>query len=157
MKKIVLARIDERLIHGHVMTQWVRSRHFNTIEIVDDKTASDAFLKQVCLMAVPKDFTPLCHTVDEAAAYLLGEQGPEEILLLVKIPDTIERLVEKGVELTELNAGGMGIRPGRERICRDIAVSPEEREVFRRLIAKGIDVFVQRVPNDNAVNIEKLL
>ena len=64
MKKIVLARIDERLIHGQVMTQWVRSRHFNTIEIVDDKTASDAFLKQVCLMAVPKDFTPLCHTVD---------------------------------------------------------------------------------------------
>lgn len=33
MKKIVLARIDERLIHGQVMTQWVRSRHFNTIEI----------------------------------------------------------------------------------------------------------------------------
>ena len=157
MKKIVLARIDERLIHGQVMTQWVRSRHFNTIEIVDDKTANDSFLKQVCVMAVPKEFKGLCHTVDEAAAYLTGEDEGEEILLLVKIPDTIERLVNKGVELTELNAGGMGIRPGRERICRDIAVSAEEKEVFKRLLDKGIDVFVQRVPNDSAVKIGTLL
>ncbi len=97
MKNLVLVRIDERLIHGQVMTQWCRIRHFNTIMIVDDATANDAFLKQVCVMAVPKDFVPLCQTADEAAAYLLGDSDKEEILLLVKTPDTVERLVEKGV------------------------------------------------------------
>ena len=84
MKNLVLVRIDERLIHGQVMTQWCRIRHFNTIMIVDDATANDAFLKQVCVMAVPKDFVLLCQTADEAAAYLLGDSDKEEILLLVK-------------------------------------------------------------------------
>ena len=157
MKNLVLVRIDERLIHGQVMTQWCRIRHFNTIMIVDDATANDAFLKQVCVMAVPKDFVPLCQTADEAAAYLLGDSDKEEILLLVKTPDTVERLVEKGVEVKELNAGGMGMRPGRVKLCRDIAATPAEQEVFKRLIAKGINVFVQRVPNDSAVQMEKLL
>ena len=46
MKNLVLVRIDERLIHGQVMTQWCRIRHFNTIMIVDDATANDAFLSR---------------------------------------------------------------------------------------------------------------
>ena len=157
MKKIVLARIDDRLIHGQVMTQWVRARHFNTIEIVDDAVRADAFLTQVTTMAVPKEFNPLVHSVDEAAAYLLGEPKAEEILLLVKFPATIERLVEKGVELTELNVGGIGIKPGREKIYRNIAVSADEKEIFKRLMQKGMDVFIQMVPTDTAINIEKLI
>lgn len=157
MRNIVLARIDDRLIHGQVMTQWVRAHHFNTIEIVDDAVRKDDFLRQIATMAVPKEFVPLVHSVDEAAAYLTEDHESEEVLLLVKFPDTIERLVEKGVKLSELNVGGIGIKPGREKIYRNIAVSSEEKDVFKRLMEKGIHVFVQMVPTDNAIDIEKLL
>ena len=36
MKNIVLIRIDDRLIHGQVVTQWIKDTNGNRILIVDD-------------------------------------------------------------------------------------------------------------------------
>ena len=43
MSKIVLARVDDRLIHGQVMTAWLQYTEGNHIVIVDDATAKDDF------------------------------------------------------------------------------------------------------------------
>lgn len=157
MKNIALVRIDDRLIHGQVMTQWVKSKYFNTILIVDDATAQDDFLSMVATMAVPKEFKGLVKTVDDAAKYLLEDGKDEVVLVLVKFVKTIEQLVEKGVVIPELNVGGIGMRPGRTTIYRNIAINQEEKETFKRLIANGMKVTVQIVPNDPVTDIEKLI
>ncbi len=157
MRNITLARIDDRLIHGQVLTQWLPSLRCNTVEVVDDAVRADAFLMQISTMAVPKGYTPLVHSVDEAAAYLQQPHEDEEILLLVKFPETIRRLAEKGVAFDALNVGGIGIRPGRENLYRNIAASPEEKDILRSLSKKGTRVYVQMVPSDAPIEIEKLL
>lgn len=157
MKNIALVRIDDRLIHGQVMTQWVRTKYFNTILIVDDATAKDDFLSMVATMAVPKEFKGIVHTVDDAAKYLMGEAKDEVVLVLVKCVQTIDRLVEKGVQINELNVGGIGMKPGRTTIYRNIAINQEEKDVFKKLISNGMKVTVQIVPNDTATDIEKLI
>lgn len=53
MGEIVLARIDDRLIHGQVMTAWLQFTGGNHIVIVDDATARDEFTKSIMSMAVP--------------------------------------------------------------------------------------------------------
>ena len=53
MGEIVLARIDDRLIHGQVMTAWLQFTGGNHIVIVDDATAGDEFTKSIMSMAVP--------------------------------------------------------------------------------------------------------
>ena len=47
MGKVTLARIDERLIHGQVMTNMSQNSDANSIFIVDDEIAKDEFMKQV--------------------------------------------------------------------------------------------------------------
>ena len=37
MRNIVLTRIDDRLIHGQVVTAWIRRYPINRILIVDDE------------------------------------------------------------------------------------------------------------------------
>ena len=54
MSNIVLARIDDRLIHGQVMTAWVQYTGGNEIVIADDKVANDPFLSAVITRAVWK-------------------------------------------------------------------------------------------------------
>ena len=44
---IVLVRIDDRLIHGQVMTSWLNYASANKIMIIDDEVANDAFMKSV--------------------------------------------------------------------------------------------------------------
>lgn len=45
MKNIVYARVDDRLVHGQVMTAWVLHTKASKVIIVDDKAAKDSFMK----------------------------------------------------------------------------------------------------------------
>lgn len=157
MKNVALFRIDDRLIHGQVMTQWVKSKYFNTILIVDDATANDDFLSEVAVMAVPKEFKGLVMTVDQASQYLQEDNDQEVILVLVKFVKTIVKLVDAGVQIKDLNVGGVGMRPKRKTIYRNIALNPEEIDMIKSLLAKDIKVTVQIVPSDSPINIEKLI
>lgn len=47
MTNIKLARVDFRLMHGQVVTNWIKQVSADAILIVDDKLASDKFLAQV--------------------------------------------------------------------------------------------------------------
>lgn len=50
---IVLVRIDDRLIHGQVMTSWLNYTGANKIMIIDDGVAADPFMKSVLKTCVP--------------------------------------------------------------------------------------------------------
>ena len=47
MKNIVLIRIDDRLIHGQVVTQWIKDTNGNRILIVDDKLVNDRMMMRI--------------------------------------------------------------------------------------------------------------
>lgn len=51
---VVLYRIDDRLIHGQVMTGWSRLYDAQRIIVVDNETAENSFLRQVMEMSVPR-------------------------------------------------------------------------------------------------------
>ena len=55
MKNLVLTRIDDRLIHGQVMTSWIKNKGANQVVIVDDGTANDQYMIEVLEMAIPEE------------------------------------------------------------------------------------------------------
>ena len=131
MKNIVLVRIDDRLIHGQIMTQWSRLYSPTEIMVVDDETCRDSFMTEVLLMAVPKEFKAVVADVDRAAEYLLQEAGED--------------------------VGGMCKRAGRSTLYRNISSSPAENETLLRLQKRGVRVYVQVVPEDKEMEIDKVL
>ncbi|HAH3645786.1 TPA: PTS sugar transporter subunit IIB [Escherichia coli] len=50
---IVHARIDYRLIHGQVITKWLKRSDANKIIVIDDPLSRDPFLAEVYKMAAP--------------------------------------------------------------------------------------------------------
>ena len=63
---IVLVRIDDRLIHGQVMTSWLNYTSANKIMIIDDEVANDAFMKSVLKTCVPANVKLATFTVEKA-------------------------------------------------------------------------------------------
>ena len=55
MKHIVLCRIDDRLIHGQVVTAWVKQTEGNRIVIIDEALVKDVFLQKIIKAAAPSD------------------------------------------------------------------------------------------------------
>lgn len=158
MSNIVFTRIDDRLIHGQVMTSWVKHTQANKISIVDDEVASDPFISRVLKMAVPSDVKVDIYNTEQAIeALTLNEQNSNKIIILAKHPKTIYSLIKGGVDIEKVNVGGMGARPGRKSIYKNISASQEEKKIFKEILSLGKKVYMQIVPDDKKVDIEKYL
>jgi D-glucosaminate-specific PTS system IIB component len=53
MDNLKLTRIDFRLIHGQVMTRWVKQYGITDIVVIHDKSANSPILKKILLNAAP--------------------------------------------------------------------------------------------------------
>ncbi len=152
----VFFRIDDRLIHGQVMTGWSKIYNTTRIFVVDDKAAGDKFLCQVMQMSVPKDYDVSILSVEDAIPAILNDPPENRTMVLTKTPSVMQALLEGGVTMKELNLGGMGYLAGRKVVLRNIQVSPEELEQLRQIAAKGVRVFCQIVPDGKCIELEKV-
>jgi PTS system mannose-specific IIB component len=152
MRNIVLARVDDRLIHGEVVSVWTPSLSVNRIVIADDAVAADKFNCKVLKVLAPAGVKVNVYTVDEATEKMKTE-GPktEKVMILAKTPITFLRMVENGLDLKEINLGGMGIRDERTPFIKNVACSPEEIESVKKMLDKGIRVYYQLVPEQQII------
>lgn len=157
MKDIVWTRIDDRLIHGQVMTQWIQHCGANEVVIVDDGVAKDTFIQMVMKSSVPKKINLKVFSVKDAITYLTGEPNNEKILILVKVPNVLVSLVEAGVNITFVNVGGMGAKAGRKSLFKNVSASEDEKNDLRRMIDQGVKVFFRVIVTESEEDVAKYL
>ena len=106
-------------------------------------------------MAAPSGVKVELVSVDEAVRRIQkdGTQDGVNTMLLFKGPQCALALVEKGVEIRELNIGNMGAGPSRKAISRNVYASASEVEIFKKLLDMGIDVYLQMVQQESRVSI----
>lgn len=148
--KIVMSRVDERLVHGQVIASWAKIHAVKSILVIDDQLAKDTFMSTVLSMAAPAGVKVELIDVEEAAQRILreGVDTGSNTMLLFKTPKYALALAEKGVALKELNIGNMGAAPGRKAISRNVYASPAEVEMFKAMLDKGVDVYLQMVQQE---------
>ena len=153
--KIVMCRVDARLVHGQVIASWSKILSIRQILVIDDQLAKDSFMGTVLAMAAPSGGKVELVSVDEAVRRIQkdGTQDGVNTMLLVKGPQCALALGEKGVEIRELNIGNMGAGPSRKAISRNVYASASEVEIFKKLLDMGIDVYLQRVQQESRVSI----
>jgi PTS system mannose-specific IIB component len=154
---LLFTRIDDRLIHGQVMTAWIKVYNQAThVLVVDDKVSQDSFMKQMFQLLLPSGITIDILSVDDAVAAF--QKGlPKPTIMIVKVPLTIKQLVDKGVKIDYVNVGGMGMSAGRKKFYKNIAASDEERQIFQELLDKGVDIDVQIIPSSQKISMKDLL
>jgi len=157
MAKIVLARIDDRLIHGQVMTAWLPYVGANHIVIIDDETASDEFLKSILEMSVPREIKLNIYHCDKAAAEIKKMSDDEKVMILAKVPESFLTVIETGLPIETIIIGGMGANPKRTTLYKNISASDVERETFKKIIADGTKVVIHIIPDQTAVGMEECL
>ncbi|HBI1716964.1 TPA: PTS sugar transporter subunit IIB [Enterococcus faecalis] len=149
---IELVRIDDRLVHGQVATTWTRNYEIEQILIIDDKTRNDPIAQSVANYAVPVGVKVMIFGVDQFAGVLKKTEIKKRTMLLFTNPIDILRLVNEGLQISEVNAGGMRFNETRRRLSKAISVTDAEDEAFKKLMDKGIHINVQMVPKDPRVD-----
>ena len=62
---IAMVRIDDRLIHGQVMTSWLNFLGANKIMVIDDGVAVDPLVKNILKSCIPANIKLAVFTEDD--------------------------------------------------------------------------------------------
>lgn len=154
---ICLTRIDDRLIHGQVVTTWTKSHDIQQILVINDKVAQDTVQQSVLTMSAPPEIKVQVFGVDKFVEILKKTEIKRNTMLILTNSVDVNKLVEGGLKIDTLNVGGMRMQEGRRSLSRAVSVTPEEETAFRKLIAAGVKVEIQMVPKDTIVMLETLL
>lgn len=156
MKKIILARVDERLLHGQVVVNWLPAYDIDEIIIVDDEIANDDFLIDITMAAAPKGISVIVFAENELDKLSTVETSNNSLLLSKSII-VISRLLELGVCIEQLNLGGLSMIEGRKRYLDFLCLNEVEKIELENIKNKyDIDVFAQMIPNSPKIDINNL-
>jgi mannose/fructose/N-acetylgalactosamine-specific phosphotransferase system component IIB len=152
---LLLARIDDRLIHGQVAHGWGNALHPTLLAIVSDSLRRDPDRADLYLFAVPEGARGRVVSVTEALdPAFRNEVDSERTILLFASPEDALRLVEGGFTLEELNLGGLHHAPGRQEVLPYVYLDEADRERLRAVRRRGVRVYAQDLPSNASHAIE---
>ncbi|MFI3619844.1 PTS system mannose/fructose/N-acetylgalactosamine-transporter subunit IIB [Enterococcus avium] len=156
--RIELARIDDRFIHGQVLTKWVKLRPVERIIVVSDAVANDEMRKTLVLSVAPSNIKASAVSVEKMArAYKSPKYKDAKAMLLFENPEDILRLVKLGVDLKEVNVGGMRFETDRKQITKAVSVREADVDAFKELSDLGVKLELRQLPGDQSVDFMKTL
>ncbi|MBC8588190.1 PTS sugar transporter subunit IIB [Paratissierella segnis] len=156
MAEIALVRIDSRLIHGQVVTRWVKQTQANKIIIIDDALAQDEFMAQVYILAAPSNVSVEVYGVDEVAKNW-DKNKDDKILFLFRGVNEAYNAWNAGFKYKNLQIGGIGSAPGRINVHKNITLNEEDVEKLKELEAEGVNVYLHILPDEKEIEFDHIV
>ena len=152
---LLLARIDDRLIHGQVAYGWGRALKPTFYLVVSDALRADAMRAEVCLCGVPDDARGRVVSVAEAlTSEVKGEIDKERTILLMPGTEEALRLLEGGFPMPELNVGGLHHAPGKREVLPYVFLDDADKERLQAISALGVRVVARDLPGNPSHPLE---
>lgn len=152
---VVLARIDDRLIHGQVTAGWsprVRPTH---MILASNDVAADPWQSRVYASSVPPGIETSVLSIAGAASLLSkGGCGEGRAILLTASPGEMAELVRLGAPLASINLGGVHYKAGRIEMLPWVYVDAQDLVALRRLLEAGVEISAQQVPGGREVDVD---
>jgi PTS system mannose-specific IIB component/fructoselysine and glucoselysine-specific PTS system IIB component len=154
---IIVARIDDRLVHGQVVIGWGRPLNIARIVLVDDGVAASEFEQDLYRMAAPTELEVEFLTAAAAPARVseLGN-SPERVLVLTGTVAGMTGLARASDAIQVINLGGVHDGPGRREYLRFLYLTDDERADLAALALEGVAITAQDLPSSAPVELEAL-
>lgn len=151
---IVLARIDDRLIHGQVATIWSKETKCQRIIVCNDDVEKDSIRRILLEQVAPPGIRANVVGIDKAIrVYNNPKYKDDKVLFLFTNPTDVVRMIEGGVDIKSVNIGGMSFKEGKKQITSVVSVNDTDIEAFKELNKKGIELEIRKVPSDSKVDL----
>ena len=155
---IVFARIDNRLMHGIVISQYLPGTDAQRIMVIDDDVASNQTRKDMMMIAKPNGYAASIITLQKAKENIIAEKyGNQKIFLLAKSPTTILEVMQLGVKIHQLIVGTTDMINEGIRITDRAFVTEKELDDLRKIRDLGCEIIVQHNPSQIPVSLWKIV
>lgn len=154
---ITVFRIDDRLIHGQIITAWLAYADAKQIVVADDKAAKDSFQQTLLKMATPDNVELKIMTLSEAKEAIKNDADNTKTLFLAKGPKEAIEILDSSDEISNINVGNLNMKKGKTKVLGNLWVNDEEVDALVELKRRGINLEVRAVPTDRSQDVIELL
>ncbi len=156
--KIMLTRIDDRLIHGQVTIGWSKEFNISRIIVVNDKVYKDKIRSKLLKQVSPLDITSHVVNIKKfIKVYNNPKYSKDKVILLFTNPNDVLKIIKKGVNINSINIGGMSYKKNKIQITDTISVNKKDVISFYKLNNMKIKLEIRKLPNDKKINLIEIL
>jgi len=157
---VVGARIDNRLLHGIVATQWAPQSGATRVMVIDDEVASDPIIKESMKLARPSGMA--ISVISEQVAltnFKAGKYDSQKLFIISKKPDIFLNLINNSVEIKTLVLGGTVVPedPTSIKVSKRAYVNDSQIDIYKKIADKGVNILVKFVPTDKDIKLISLI
>ena len=154
---IVLARIDNRLLHGVVATQWSPNVGCTRLMVIDGEVANDPQKKEMMKFGRPSGVNLSIINEETALNNFKNHKYDEQKVFIVTKSPSVLLKVAQLESIPKVNIGGTVQIPGGVELSNRAMASEQDLDDYKALKELGIEIQIQYVPSDKAVGIEGFL
>lgn len=148
--------MDNRLIHGQVATNWLKTYNANLCIVADDAVAEDS-MQQTLLKLAAGNMQIRFFTIQKTIDIIYKASPSQKIAIICRTPIQVAKLVAGNVPITTVNIGNMHDDEGKKKLQRTVYADAEEIAAMKELIDKGVTVEYRMLPKDHSINMAALL
>lgn len=157
--KVVLARLDYRLLHGQVVFSWINTVGANRIIIVDNDAATNDIKKNALKLAKPSGVYLNIFTVEKALSKMakLDTLGDSVMFVFGNTKELLE--FSKQHRFDKVNYGATANVDGAEQIGgsgSSVFLTKDGKKDTQELLELGTKVYIQQTPTHQRVNLNSL-
>nr|MEE4267340.1 PTS sugar transporter subunit IIB [Candidatus Krumholzibacteria bacterium] len=153
---IILARVDDRMIHGQVTVGWSQQLQPDRIVLANNEIAADPWQSRVYASSVPPEIRVSIFSIAETVSQLSKEaMYNQRVILLTASPGEMAELARLGAALAEVNIGGLHFSVGKKEMLPFVYVDRQDLTAMGRLLDQGIELFAQQVPGGKSMGLDK--
>ena len=159
MGVVKMTRVDYRLVHGQIGSNWIRELSIDKIIIPCDEVVEDPFMVEMFEMASPPGTKIVAYSVEEAVKKWDEDQyGEGNILILFRYIADAYKAYNLGLKYESLNVANVHASPERKYASSTVHLSTEEMHMLLELQDKhNVNVYNQAIPMDKVIKLDKLI
>jgi len=157
---IMLARIDDRFIHGQVTVGWCQKLKPSHILLANDEIAGDPWQSRVYSSSVPPGISVSILSLEATCQIIsdtTNQHNQHKTILLTGSARDMFFLFENGWAFDRINVGGIHYSAGKHELLPYVYVDQDDLTIFRRFQVVGCRLTAQQVPGGKAVQLNENL
>ena len=156
---IVDVRVDDRMIHGIVSTQWIPKYRATRAMVVNESASKNDMIRSAMKMAVPPGVALSCISPSKAIAnFQINKYERQKVFVVGREVIDIYLLFKGGVEFKRVNLGDITQNANPTVVLdKTVRVTEEEKSMLREMRDAGILIHCQFRPDDLIINCTSVL
>jgi mannose/fructose/N-acetylgalactosamine-specific phosphotransferase system component IIB len=140
-------RMDNRLIHGQILVSWNAEFKIDHIIVTNDQVASDPIQVTLLEAVAPIGAKVSVLSIADTIEYCNSPQAENEsIFIIAKFPEDGVALIEKGLEMDEINLGNQAFVRGSKKLSNSVFLTEKSVKALQEAHEMGVKITCRMMP-----------